>query len=77
MAAQGGAEAADEDDDQAEAGDGTPHVACLSHGLVTALAGRADHPPDGNASHEGAGDQPRGGDDVGVLGQVDARSDEL
>ena len=71
------ANAADEDDDQAEAGDGTPHVASLRHGLVTALTGGTYHPPDGQASHEGTGHQPGGRDDVRVLGQVNARGNEF
>ena len=77
MAGGGGAEAADEDGGQAEAGDRAPDVTRLSHGLVGALAGGAHHPPDGDAGNEGAGDQPGGGDDVCVFAQVHAGGDEL
>ena len=57
----------DQDDGEAEARDRAPHACGFLCAFFTAEALCASHPPHGKTCNEGAGNEPCGGNDVGVF----------
>ena len=77
VAACCGSEPTDEDHQQAEARDRTPHRRGFLCSLFTTEALGAGHPPECDTGNEGTGNKPSRCDDVGVLPHEDRVGDNL